>query len=146
MQDRAPLEDEAQVFSGIVKVWRSDYGELLTDSGVTIYESGYDVFYDFPNEEFEYSSIRAVANDGAMSYLNPSPATSRVQSRAASMERATIHHGVQGVKQGVQQAADEGRAERLAIANLIAEMRESSAAERQLLLEERRAANAAAAA
>lgn len=36
MQDRAPLEDEAQVFSGIVKVWRSDYGELLTDSGVTV--------------------------------------------------------------------------------------------------------------
>ena len=115
---------------------------MLTDSGVTIYESGYDVFYDFPNEEFEYSSIRAVANDGAMSYLNPSPATSRVQSRAASMERATIHHGVQGVQQGVQQAADEGRAERLAIAK----MRESSAAERRLLLEEQRAANAAAAA
>ena len=108
--------------------WKTCEG-VLTDSGVTIYESGYDVFYDFPNEEFEYSSIRAVANDGAMSYLNPSPA--RVQSRAASMERATIHHGVQGVQQGVQQAADEGRAERLAIANLIAEMRESTKIIRQ---------------
>ena len=130
---------------GSNEAWKTCEG-VLTDSGVTIHESGYDVFYDFPNEEFEYSSIRAVANDGATSYLNPSPATSRVQSRAASMERATIHHGVQGVQQGVQQAADEGRAERLAIANLIAEMRESSAAERRLLLEEQRAANAAAAA
>ncbi len=36
MSNRGPLEDEAQVFSGIVKVWRSDYGELLTDSGVTV--------------------------------------------------------------------------------------------------------------
>ena len=125
--------------------WKTCEG-VLTDSGVKIYESGYDVFYDFPNEEFEYSSIRAVAEDGSPSYLHPSPATSRVQSRAASMERATIHHGVQGVQQGVQQAADEGRAERLAIANPIAEMRESSAAERRLLLEEQRAAAAAAAA
>jgi len=36
MPNSGPLEDEAQVFSGIVKVWRSDYGELLTDSGVTV--------------------------------------------------------------------------------------------------------------
>lgn len=36
MPDRRPLEDEAQVFSGVIKVWRGDYGELLTDSGVTV--------------------------------------------------------------------------------------------------------------
>lgn len=36
MPDRGPLEDEAQVFSGVIKVWRTDYGELLTDSGVTV--------------------------------------------------------------------------------------------------------------
>ena len=36
MGDRGPLEDESQVFSGVIKVWRTDYGELLTDSGVTV--------------------------------------------------------------------------------------------------------------
>ena len=50
--------------------WKTCEG-VLTDSGVKIYESGYDVFYDFPNEGFEYSSIRAVAEDGAPSYLHP---------------------------------------------------------------------------
>lgn len=30
------LEPGTHVFSGTVKVWRSDYGELLTDSGVTV--------------------------------------------------------------------------------------------------------------
>jgi hypothetical protein len=30
------FEPGTQVFTGTVKVWRGDYGELLTDSGVTI--------------------------------------------------------------------------------------------------------------
>ncbi len=36
MADRGPLEENSQVFTGIIKSWRSDYGELLTDSGVTV--------------------------------------------------------------------------------------------------------------
>lgn len=36
MGDRGPLEEEAQIFSGVITVWRADYGELLTDSGVTV--------------------------------------------------------------------------------------------------------------
>ncbi|AGK57263.1 hypothetical protein HYPDE_27918 [Hyphomicrobium denitrificans 1NES1] len=36
MGNRGPLEDEAQIFSGVIKVWRTDYGELITDSGVTV--------------------------------------------------------------------------------------------------------------
>jgi hypothetical protein len=30
------LEPGTHVFTGTVKVWRGDYGELLTDSGVTV--------------------------------------------------------------------------------------------------------------
>jgi hypothetical protein len=30
------LEPGTHVFSGTIRVWRSDYGELLTDSGVTV--------------------------------------------------------------------------------------------------------------
>ena len=102
---------------GSNEAWKTCEG-VLTDSGVTIYEAGYDVFYDFPNEEFEYLSIRAVAQDGTPSYLDPSPATSRAQSRAASMERAAINTTVQ---QTSQQASDERRV----IAELISQMRDS---------------------
>ena len=119
--------------------WSTTKGQI-GENGVTITEGDYKVYYDFPNAQFEYRRIRVVGNDGAtLAQIDPTPPTSRVQSRAASLERATIH-------QGVQQAADEGRAERLALANLLAEMRESSAAERRQLLEEQRVANAAAAA
>ena len=31
-----PFESGAHVFTGIVKTWQRDYGELLTDSGVTV--------------------------------------------------------------------------------------------------------------
>ena len=30
------FEPETHVFTGTVKFWRGDYGELLTDSGVTV--------------------------------------------------------------------------------------------------------------
>ena len=113
---------------------------LIGANGVMIAEGEHNVYYDFPNAQFEYRRVRVLGGDGAtLAQIDPTPPTSRVQSRAASLERATIH-------QGVQQAADEGRAERLALANLLAEMRESSAAERRQLLEEQRVANAAAAA
>jgi hypothetical protein len=31
-----PLEPGAHTFTGVVKTWQRDYGELLMDSGVTI--------------------------------------------------------------------------------------------------------------
>jgi uncharacterized OB-fold protein len=31
-----PFEPESQIFVGTVKFWRSGYGELVTDSGVTV--------------------------------------------------------------------------------------------------------------
>ena len=30
------VESDTHVFTGIVRAWRSDYGELITDSGVTV--------------------------------------------------------------------------------------------------------------
>jgi hypothetical protein len=36
MNENGPLEPIAQVFTGTVTTWRNDYGELLTDSGVTV--------------------------------------------------------------------------------------------------------------
>lgn len=36
MDNSAPVEPDAHVFTGTVKAWRGDYGELVTDSGVTI--------------------------------------------------------------------------------------------------------------
>ena len=30
------VEPDTHVFTGIVRAWRTDYGELLTDSGVTV--------------------------------------------------------------------------------------------------------------
>lgn len=37
MDEADQLEPESQVFTGTVRAWRSGYGELLTDSGVTIF-------------------------------------------------------------------------------------------------------------
>jgi ribosomal protein L35AE/L33A len=31
-----PVEADSDVFTGTVRVWRGDYGELFTDSGVTV--------------------------------------------------------------------------------------------------------------
>ena len=117
--------------------WKTFEG-MLTDAGVTIREGGYDVYYDFPNADFEYASIRAVATDGTFSHLDPSPSTSRAQSRAASLEREAINNTV-------TRTSEQGANERRIIAELIAQMRESGAAERRQLLEEQRAAAAAAA-
>lgn len=36
MNDPDPFEPDTHVFTGIVKTWRSSYGELITDSGVTV--------------------------------------------------------------------------------------------------------------
>lgn len=36
MDSFAPVEPDTHVFTGTVKAWHSDYGELVTDSGVTI--------------------------------------------------------------------------------------------------------------
>lgn len=36
MDNSAPLEPGTHVFSGTITAWRSDYGELVTDSGVTV--------------------------------------------------------------------------------------------------------------
>ncbi|WP_295558815.1 hypothetical protein [uncultured Hyphomicrobium sp.] len=36
MNSFAPIEPETHVFTGTVKSWQADYGELLTDSGVTV--------------------------------------------------------------------------------------------------------------
>lgn len=36
MDDSHPVEADTQVFTGTVTTWRSDYGELFTDSGVTV--------------------------------------------------------------------------------------------------------------
>lgn len=36
MDSFAPVEPDTHVFTGTVKAWRSDYGELVTDSGVTV--------------------------------------------------------------------------------------------------------------
>ena len=36
MNQPDPYEPETQVFTGTVRVWRGGYGELVTDSGVTI--------------------------------------------------------------------------------------------------------------
>ena len=36
MNNYAPVEPDTHVFTGTIKSWHSDYGELLTDSGVTI--------------------------------------------------------------------------------------------------------------
>jgi hypothetical protein len=36
MDSFAPVEPDTHVFTGTVKAWHSDYGELITDSGVTI--------------------------------------------------------------------------------------------------------------
>ena len=123
---------------GTNEAWKTFEG-LLTESGVTIREAGYDVYYDFPNGDFEYSAICAVGGDGVVSHLAPSPASSRAQSRAASLERAAINNAV-------ARTSEQGAEERRMIAELISQMRESSAAERRQLLEEQRAAAAAAAA
>ena len=77
---------------------------VLTDSGVTVHKNGYDSYYDFPSEEYEYSSIRAIGQDGSFSILDASPAASRAKSRAASMERAAIDNSLQLPS---QQASDE---------------------------------------
>lgn len=36
MDEIDPFEPESQIFVGTIKFWRSGYGELVTDSGVTI--------------------------------------------------------------------------------------------------------------
>ena len=36
MDEADPFEPESQIFTGTIKVWRNGYGELVTDSGVTI--------------------------------------------------------------------------------------------------------------
>lgn len=36
MDNSSPVEPNANVFTGIVTAWRGDYGELVTDSGVTV--------------------------------------------------------------------------------------------------------------
>lgn len=36
MDNGIPVEPDTHVFTGTVKAWRTDYGELLTDSGVTV--------------------------------------------------------------------------------------------------------------
>jgi hypothetical protein len=36
MDEADPFEAGRYVFAGTVTVWRSDYGELFTDSGVTV--------------------------------------------------------------------------------------------------------------
>ena len=36
MDNYAPVEPDAHVFTGTIISWSSDYGELLTDSGVTV--------------------------------------------------------------------------------------------------------------
>jgi hypothetical protein len=36
MDNFAPVEPDSHVFTGTVTAWRSDYGELLTDSGVKV--------------------------------------------------------------------------------------------------------------
>lgn len=36
MDEIDPFEPESQVFVGTIKFWRNGYGELVTDSGVTV--------------------------------------------------------------------------------------------------------------
>lgn len=36
MDEIDPFEQGSQVFVGTIKVWRNGYGEIVTDSGVTI--------------------------------------------------------------------------------------------------------------
>jgi hypothetical protein len=36
MNNSAPIEPDMQIFTGTIKSWRSDYGELVTDSGIAI--------------------------------------------------------------------------------------------------------------
>lgn len=36
MDDSHPVEPGAHVFTGTITAWNSDYGELFTDSGVTV--------------------------------------------------------------------------------------------------------------
>jgi hypothetical protein len=36
MDEPDPFEPGTHVFTGTVKIWRSGYGELVTDSGVTV--------------------------------------------------------------------------------------------------------------
>ncbi|MCC7251822.1 hypothetical protein [Hyphomicrobium sp.] len=36
MDDSHPVEPDTHVFTGTITAWRSDYGELFTDSGVTV--------------------------------------------------------------------------------------------------------------
>lgn len=36
MENSAPVEPNTHVFTGTVTSWRSDFGELVTDSGVTV--------------------------------------------------------------------------------------------------------------
>jgi hypothetical protein len=36
MNNSAPVEPDTHVFTGTITAWRSDYGELVTDSGVTV--------------------------------------------------------------------------------------------------------------
>jgi hypothetical protein len=36
MDEIDPFEPESQIFVGLIKFWRNGYGELVTDSGVTV--------------------------------------------------------------------------------------------------------------
>lgn len=36
MNSFAPVEPDQHVFTGTVRAWHRDYGELVTDSGVTV--------------------------------------------------------------------------------------------------------------
>lgn len=36
MDNSGPLEPGSQVFTGTITAWRRDYGEMITDSGVTV--------------------------------------------------------------------------------------------------------------
>jgi len=36
MDTFGPVEPETHVFTGTIRTWSSDYGELITDSGVTV--------------------------------------------------------------------------------------------------------------
>jgi hypothetical protein len=122
---------------GSFEEWVSVEG-VLTDKRRHGAQGGYDTTTIFRRRVRVLGRSAPSARTAAVSILEPSPAASRAQSRAASMERAAINSTVQ---QTSQQASDERRV----IAELISQMRDSAAAERRLLLEEQRAAAAAAA-
>lgn len=101
---------------------------VITERGVKAAD-GDDHFsyYDFPAADFEYSEIQVQRPDGNISRLDPSPATSRAQSRAASQEREVI-------ARMVVDADSEGRSQRTQIAQLLQQSTEQSQRERETIL------------